>query len=329
MTQEELAKKLGVSKSTVSRALSGKGRIGKATKERIQSAVVQYGMDKYSKNKEESTGNIGVVIPEDAYTSGNPYFQDCLLGICETAMIKNYNVLVTIGMINDISSIQMLVEEKKVDGIVLMRTLEDDKSLKYLTDVHFPVGITGLCEYEDVIQVDIDNKGASESLTSYLIGQGCKKFAFIGENLFYRVNQSRYDGFCNAIEKGGLSKEDQFFYIGSLKKEFLDIIINNIIEKKVECIVCCDDGICTQIVSKLQVQGCKIPEDMRVVSLYNSANLSCFSPSITAVNVEAKGVGNIMGVQMINFLTGQKYEKKTMIDYEILFRKSTARVENE
>ena len=74
MTIEEIANELGVSKSTVSRALSGKGRIGKATIERIQAYVAAHdnlpNQYEEKKAKEErkmaNTGNIGVVIPADA-----------------------------------------------------------------------------------------------------------------------------------------------------------------------------------------------------------------------------------------------------------------------
>lgn len=87
MTIEEIANELGVSKSTVSRALSGKGRIGKATIERIQAYVAaqdnlsnQYGEKKANDEKKlVKTGNIGVVIPADAYTTSIPFFRSVFL----------------------------------------------------------------------------------------------------------------------------------------------------------------------------------------------------------------------------------------------------------
>ena len=61
--------------------------------------------------------------------------------------------------------------KKQVDGIVLLRDLEHDRLLQYLTEIHFPAGLSGTCDYEEIIQVDIDNKAASNSLVSLLIGQ--------------------------------------------------------------------------------------------------------------------------------------------------------------
>ena len=117
MTIEEIANELGVSKSTVSRALSGKGRIGKATIERIQAYVAAHdnlpNQYEEKKAKEErkmaKTGNIGVVIPADAYTTSIPFFQECLLGISEAAASENYNVIITTGTATEYSGAKHLV----------------------------------------------------------------------------------------------------------------------------------------------------------------------------------------------------------------------------
>jgi len=327
MKQDEIAKILGISKSTVSRALSGKGRIGDETRSRIQELAREQGMIELGSDTQgEKTRNIGVVFPADVYSSGSPYFHDCLLGICEAASLLDYNVLITTGSANDISGIRSLVENEKVDGIILTRSLDDDKAVRYLTDLHFPTGMTGLCEFDEVIQVDTDNEAATESLTTLLIGQGFDKFALVVEDLTYHVNRSRYDGFCKALLKNGISEKNQAFYTGALKKEILEDMISDMLARKVECIVCGDDVVCTWIMSKLQADGYRIPKDIAIASLYNSSNLNCFSPAITAVNVPASQVGSMIGKQMINYLQGKEYSQKTKMDYEILVRKSSIRI---
>lgn len=327
MTLDEIAKELGVSKSTVSRALSGKGRIGEETRDRIKTYARETGFWTGQKKEEVSgTNNIGVVIPADAYTTSIPFFQECLLGICEAASLLQYDVLITRGMMNDISGIQQLVEKKKVDGIILTRSMEEDRALKYLTEIHFPTGLTGLCKYDEVIQVDTDNQEATESLTSMLIGRGYRKFALIAGDLSYKVNRGRRKGFESAIEKHGLDKEQQVYHMGFLNTDLVDNVLSEILAKRVECIICGDDVICTRIMSGLQAEGYRIPLDISIVSLYNSTNLDCFSPAVTAVNISAKQVGNMIGKQMINYLRGKEYSAKTMLDYEILFRKSADKV---
>lgn len=323
MTLDQIAKELGISKSTVSRAISGKGRIGEATRRRVLSYVRSLETQPGTKAAPSGTGNIGVVIPADVYTDGTPYFHECLLGICETASLMNYHVLITTGSGNDISGIRALVEGEKADGIILTRSLEEDQALRYLTGIHFPAGVTGSCEYEQVIQVDTDNQGAAESLTTLLINKGFRKFALILDDMTYHVNRCRYDGFCSALFRNNLSQEKQKIYTGAMQRELLDTILNDIISEKTECILCGDDVVCTRIMSRLQADGYRIPRDISIASLYNSTNLNCFSPAVTAVNVSARQIGNVIGKQMIQYLRGQEYSRKTMMDYEILLRKST------
>lgn len=81
MTIEELAQKLGVSKSTVSRALSGKGRISEETRLKIQACARQAGMWPKQQETAHSTQNLGVILPTAGYTMSIPFFEECLLGI--------------------------------------------------------------------------------------------------------------------------------------------------------------------------------------------------------------------------------------------------------
>ena len=326
MTFDDIARDLGVSKSTVSRALSGKGRIGEETRNRIIAYANHQKLEEEKEQKGELTHNLGVVFPEDVYVNGNPYFHDCLLGICETAAILDYNVLLATGTAMDISKIRKLVEHKKVDGIILTRSLENDKAIEYLLKQNFPVGLTGLYEDERVIQVDTDNESAAENMTSLLISKGFRRFALLVEDLEYHVNRSRYDGFQKALLKNGIGMEHQAVYTGNLKMDSLDSILADMMSKKIQCVLCGDDIVCTKVMSKLQADGYRIPRDIAIAAFYNSQNLESFSPPITAVNISARQIGNTIGKQMISALQGKEYQKKTFVDFEILFRKSTNQV---
>lgn len=325
MTIDEIARELGVSKSTVSRALSGKGRIGEETRSRIQEYAREKGI---YQEKEESAGealtrNIAVVLPADAYTMRTPFFQESLLGISEAATMRRYHVMITGSVVNDISAIQMLVESKKVDGIILLRIVEDDRIAKYLEEMNFPTGLIGTCGSKKILQVDTDNRMASENMVSMLIKQGYRKFAMVVGDIAFRVNRSRCQGYFDALEKNGLSRENQLYCPNLINMELIDSLISEIFAKKVECIICGDDAICTGIMSRLQAEGYRIPKDIAIASLYNSANLDCFSPAVTAVNISARQLGNVLGSQLISRILGESYREKELLDYEILYRKST------
>lgn len=147
------------------------------------------------------THNIGVVLPSDVYYGSGAYFQNCLLGVCEPASLLGYNVLITTSNVHDISELQSLVESNRVDGMLLTRALEDDRALQYLSQVNFPTALTGTCRYDNIIQVDTDNEGAAEKMTTLLIGKGFRRFAFLVKNMSYNVDRKRHEGFCRALIK--------------------------------------------------------------------------------------------------------------------------------
>lgn len=242
------------------------------------------------------------MIPADAYTTGFPFFQESLLGISEVAGMLKYHVMLVTGTTNDISGLAELVEGEKVDGVILMRSMEDDRLLSWLSERDFPTALIGSCEYDNILQIDADNKAAAENLCSLLIGRGYRHFAFIMGNMSFLVNKCRLKGCMEALDRYGFPHEQQLVFQNFINMELLDSMIHEMIGKKAECIICGDDVICTRLLSRMQAEGYRIPKDISIASLHNSVNLECFSPAVTAVNISARQMGNEAAKQLIGRL---------------------------
>ena len=151
VTQKEIAEALGLSKTTVSRAISGKGRIGEETRNKI----LKYMRDhQANKNGVLPTRLLGVALPADSNINTNHFFAECLYGVCEAAAYMNYNVLVMKVTEGDISEVINAVEGGKIDAVILTRSMENDRAMQYLEKTGFPVGLAGQYAGEDVITVD-------------------------------------------------------------------------------------------------------------------------------------------------------------------------------
>ena len=138
-------------------------------------------------------------MPTDAYRTGGEYFHECLIGICEEASARDYDIMITDVTGNDYSGVDRLIRKKKIDGVILTRTMEHDRTIQNLAAMQFPVAVTGSVDNDFVIQVDVDNERASEDLTTYLISRGYRRFAIVLDYMEYAVNRNRYDGFCRAL----------------------------------------------------------------------------------------------------------------------------------
>lgn len=195
--------------------------------------------------------------------------------------------------------------------------------------MQFPVAVTGSVDNDFVIQVDVDNERASEDLTTYLISRGYRRFAIVLDYMEYAVNRNRYDGFCRALYQKGIPYEWSPLEFGITKYGIIQNLVRELMAKRIECVVCGDDIICTSLLSAFLAEGYRIPRDIGIASLYNSSNLSCFSPAVTTVNVQTRRVGRMVCNQLLNALTGKEYQKKSYVDYELLVRKSTDRIDME
>ena len=150
ITIADVAEALGVSKTTVSRAISGKGRIGQETRDRVLKYIEEhdYKPNVIAKGLAQSkTYNLCVVMPGEYDVVDLTFFQECLFGIQEIAGIMEYDILLSICKNNDISSLERIISNRKVDGVILMRTFVEDRQIEYLQEKKVPFVTIGSSNY--------------------------------------------------------------------------------------------------------------------------------------------------------------------------------------
>lgn len=205
MTIHDVARELGVSASTVSRAISGKGRIGAATRDRILAYIEEHGF--YPNAAAQSlaqsrTNNIAIILPEVNTLVDMPFFHTCMYGVEEVAQANDYDIIVVTTNGNDTKPLERLIKNRKVDGMILTRTYENDKYVKFLKQKQIPFVAVGKFPDDDVVQVDHDNVGACKELVTVLFAKGIQNIAYLGSNMDQMVNRCRYQGYEEAYRKG-------------------------------------------------------------------------------------------------------------------------------
>ena len=183
MTIHDVARELGVSASTVSRAISGKGRIGNATRDRVLQYIEEHGF--YPNAAAQSlaqsrTNNIAIILPEVKTLADMPFFHTCMYGVEEMAQANDYDMLVVITNGRELRPLERLIQNRKVDGMILTRTYADDFFARYLKKKQIPFVTVGQVEDQGIIQVDNDNIGACRELVSVLFSKGIKQIAYLG-----------------------------------------------------------------------------------------------------------------------------------------------------
>lgn len=326
VTIDDIARDLQVSKTTVSRAISGKGRIGSATRERVLKYIQEtnYKPNAVAKGLAQSkTYNIGFVMPGDYNLVDLPFFQECLMGVSEIASSYDYDVLISMVSERDIHQLERMIDNHKVDGVILTRTLVKDKPAELLKEKGIPFVTIGTTLNKEVVQVDNDHRSACRELTGILLRKGIRKMALIGGSKSHVVTQKRLQGFKDAFLEQSCSPDNSLIYMDVENSVMVERIVEELIERHVECVICMDDSICTHVLNKLRKEKLRVPADIKVASFYNSSLLESNIPSITSLNFDVKEMGMITCKTLFDCMDGKAVQGRTLLGYEVSMKEST------
>lgn len=326
MTIDDIARELNISKTTVSRAISGKGRIGKKTREKVLQYINEnnYRPNAIAKGLAQSrTFNIGFVMPGDYNIVELSFFQKCMWGISSKASGKDYDVIISVVAENDISQLERLVDHHKVDGIILGRTLEKDMAIEYLKKTETPFVVVGSTEDKDVIQIDNDHLAGCSELTGMLLEKGIRKLALIGGIMSHIVNQNRLKGYQEAFVKKGIPIDSRLIYTGIDSREKIEEVVKELLEKEAECILCMDDAICIHVLNALKSENVKVPEEVKVASFYNSRILENNQPAITSLQFDVMKLGAVSCELLFRCIDKVEAANQTLLGYKLVISEST------
>lgn len=321
-TIDDIAAELGVSKTTVSRAISGKGRISEATRKRILGKIEERGFRPSALAKglaKSRTYNIGTLLPSTDMIRDLAFFRECLWGICDEAAENDYDVILTVG--DEPGRLMRILENRKVDGMIATRSEEGQNILTVARERDMPVVIIGEAGDDGAVYVDNANALAAGEMTDRLIDLGAGRLALFGGDIRYAVTKSRARGFEDACRRRGVDEIRQFWDL--LEERRVEDAVTAAYSDGVEAILCMDDGICRMAMEALARRGIRVPVHMRVACLYDSPMMRNMTPSVTSVHFDAAKLGRAACRQVINLIEGRDAESLDIPDFEIIMRDST------
>lgn len=322
---KEIADKLGISATTVSRTLSGKGRVGEETKKRILDYIQTnaYEPNIRRKDSDKPTGNICVTLPGEKDYAELPFFAGILLSIYDYFEPRDYNVIPIRLKETDISALKKLVEKHKIDGVIFTRSVQESMGVQYVQQQGVPFVIVGSYDDKTVWQVDADQENGCRELTSILIKKGLRKIALFCADRTHVVTKSRYKGFVTAFRENDIPIDQRLIFDEAGYQAVADKAIEDMLKEQVECIVCMDDNICLNVLNKLRREKVNIPEDIRIASFYNSRLLSSSDTSITCLEFDTHEMGAVASKMLLDILEGDTTPKKVTLGYQVILKNST------
>lgn len=329
VTMKDVAKKAGVSTSTVSRVISGNEKISDDTKEIVYQVMdeLDYHPNIAARNlANNKTSTLGLILPSATKDFvHNPFFIKVLAGISRSAKENGYYIMYSNAEdeADEINLLNHFIRSGAIDGVILTTVRTEDKSIQLLKKLKFPFVTIGRQKNdENTFWVDNNNLQAMYNVVDHLIKKEKSEIGFIGGKLGFNVTADRLEGYQKALETNGLEINTNLIREVELTESAGYQAIKEILEDaSPDAIVTTDDILAFGVISYLQEQGI---EDIAVTGFNNTPLAEYRKPSLTSVDISAEKLGYYAADLLVKRLDDQDLKiKNYIVDTELIEREST------
>lgn len=344
ITIKDIANELGISTSTVSRALKDNPKISKETRERVQAFADLYNYKPNTlalKLRNNKTMTIGIIIPEIVHH----FFSKVISGVEKIANEKDYNVMVCLSNESyekEVLNMQMMVDGN-VDGLLVSiakETLEkqDFSHFEALDDYGIPLvlfdRVTNKIDCDKVI---VDDIGAGYKATQHLIDLGCKRIALLATPDHVNVGALRKIGYEKAFADNFLNLDkSKIIRVNEMSdidiKGQIESVFNNE-EERPDGIVAVNEIYAAHATKIAMEKGMMVPQDIAIIGFTDGLISQFSTPSLSTIVQHGFTMGEIAGELLLSRIETDSdepidYEKK-VISTNIKVRNSTLNYKRE
>lgn len=334
ITIYDLAARLGVSATTVSRALNNNPRINKKTREKVHQLAKELG---YRHNtlaanlRKQQSKTIGVILHEV-----NSYFATSVLaGIEKVTTPENFDILITHSAESaerEKANVKNLLN-KRVDGIIISLAMHSHGT-EHFTPVferEVPmVFFDRVLQGAECTKVVIDNFQCGYDATKHLINQGCKRIVHITGDLGLNVYQDRYKGYQKALKDYKIKFDKDLVKVCGLNKAETMQAVTEMLEQKPDGFFIPSDFAAAVCIELLRNKGLNVPKDVAVFGFNNDMLSDLITPKLSTIDYPGFLMGEMAAKTLIDQIKLKRKNKNVkdhtiMIPTEIILRESSVR----
>jgi LacI family transcriptional regulator len=333
ITLKDLAARLGLSITTVSRALAGYGDVAEATRQRVLRAAEEMGYvpDVTARRLQKGrTDTLGFVIPTHGPRFSDPFFSELLSGIGNEAAQQNFDLLVSTRSPDtpeEETSYRRMVEGRLVDGLLVVRTRVKDRRIAYLSGIGFPFVAFGRSDLDvDYAYVDENGCRGTEMVTQHLMELGHRRLAFISAPEGLMFCHSRRAGLDAALQRNDLSLPPEYIVVGDLTQQGGFAAMNELLDLSPPptAVVACNDLMALGAISAAQKRGLSVGRDMAITGFDDIPPAEHSHPSLTTVRQPIYDIGRRICDMLIRLVRGEElHERHVLLQPALIIRESS------
>jgi DNA-binding LacI/PurR family transcriptional regulator len=335
-TLQKIAKRAGVSVSTVSRALNGNVRVDPDTRKRIRAAMHQ--LNYRARGTADATFAppathlLGLLMPEGMQVLGlnTSVYGAVADAVRTTAEPAGYGVTIsTYTNTPEVITVgDRLLAQQKLEGGLLFRTRLADESFDWLRELHLPFVVIGrLYERDPFHCVGVDNRRAGYLATRHLLDLGHRRIAFINGPREVAPTGLRLEGFRGALSEVNLTPRENWVVESKYDTQRATELTQRLLvaSERPTAIIAANDRVAWAIIRTIQSQGLAVPGDVSVVGFDDAEESSHFTPPLTTVRIEWRQMAEIATRMLIEILACRNISRVYVaIEPKLIVRESTS-----
>jgi len=330
---EDIARKAGVSRSTVSRVINNETYVSPRTRERVMAVVEKEGFAPNPAARSlvtRRTRIIGVVIPTSIQVmfEDSAYFPALLQGVVDVTNARDYATLLWWGSSEaDEQTLysRIMQQNQLMDGLILASIRTNDSLITRLMRMKVPfVTVERPTQFESKISyVTVDNVQAATHAVKYLVKLGRRRIATITGSLNNPDGYDRLIGYRQALREAGLYLDETMEIDGEFRYQTAYTVMKELLPKQPDAIFAGSDMMALGAMKAIQEAGLRVPEDIAVIGFDDVPLAAQSDPALTTVNLPVHERGYVAAAMLLDMIEGKNTEvRQVLLPTELIVRES-------
>ena len=293
-TLDDIARELGVSKSTVSKALSGARDVSSTMRQSVLEKAVEMGYSRGLRNA--ASPKIALFITNMDYTKPDDFGYDLVAGFRKAAEPSGFQVDIiplSIQMQQEIGYDTYMVRENYNGGLFLGLSLRQDPWMKDFESCKTPTVLydNHVSTNPNVTYIGTNNQEGMELAVEYLKSLGHTKIGYLSSELHAYIYQRRYYAFFQALQEWGLPSDPSLSGSAHHVSDCLTRHLPRLLKEGCTAIVCSHDILAHSVMVHCNELGLRIPEDISILGFDDIPLCRYTFPPLTTIRQDRENLG--------------------------------------
>lgn len=334
VTIKDLSKSLGLSRSTISKALNGRPDVSPDTKARVLRIAQDLGYEPSAAARNlrrQRTNKIGLVVTYPIHRVSD-FLAELIPGMATVAEAAEYNLILYTSMVGRSQRIQSLCRSREVDGVIIAWPPRLDETValsQLLADEDMPhIFLPRRVPHSAVSYVAADHAQGARQLTQHLIALGHRRIGFQRLPEVYETDHDRHAGYVKALNEAGIDYDPQLVISANTGDEDYDersLRMFMSLPAPPTAILFFTDPVAIKALSLAKERGIRVPQDLSIAGYDGILPSGVTEPALTTVRQSTAAMGELAAESLLQLISsGGAEPQQHILPVDLIVRQSTA-----